>query len=136
MSVLSDELKNAILDEDFYLTNDILERIKAEENGESYIHDLMEFMSENPALDYGMPGPIIHFIESYGIDKYIDTLLELENSKPNVYFNWMLNRIINVTEGELKEKYIKILQNVANRTDIEQYICDVAKEFVEYQLEN
>ena len=73
MSVLSDELKNAILDEDFYLTNDILERLKAEENGESYIHDLMEFMSENPALDYGMPGPIIHFIESYGIDKYIDT---------------------------------------------------------------
>ena len=39
----------------------------------------------------------------------------------------MLNRIINVTEGELKEKYIKILQNVANRTDIEQYICDDAK---------
>lgn len=136
MSVLSDELKNAILDEDFYLTNDILERIKAEENGESYINDLMEFMSENPALDYGMPGPIIHSIESYGIDKYIDTLLELENSKPNVYFNWMLNRIINVTEGELKEKYIKILQNVANRTDIDQYICDVAKGFVEYQLEN
>ena len=63
-------------------------------------------------------------------------LLVLENSKPNVYFNWMLNRIINVTEGELKEKYIKILQNVANRTDIEQYICDVAKGFVEYQLEN
>ena len=27
MSVLSDELKNAILDEDFYLTNDILERL-------------------------------------------------------------------------------------------------------------
>ena len=34
------------------------------------------------------------------------------------------------------QKYIKILQNVANRTDIEQYICDVAKGFVEYQLEN
>ena len=48
----------------------------------------------------------------------------------------MLNRIINVTGGELKEKYIEILQNVANRTGIEQYICDDAKGFVEYQLEN
>ena len=63
-------------------------------------------------------------------------LLVLENSKPNVYFNWMLNRIINVTEGELKEKYIGTLQNIANRTDIKQYICDDARGFVEYQLEN
>lgn len=131
--MLSDELKNAILNEDFYMTNELLERIKAEGDAKSCISELLEFMGDNPALDYGMPGPIIHFIESFGIDKYIDQLLRLENEKPNVYFSWMLNRIINVTEGDLKAQYIALLQDVASRTDVEQYIRDVAQDFVEYQ---
>ena len=134
MSVLSDEVINAILSEDLYATNKLLEEIKAEGHCELYINDLMELMGENPELDYGMPGPIIHFVESFGIDKYIDLLLKLENDKPNVYFSWMLNRIINVTEGELKDKYISLLQDVANRTDIDQYTREYANGFVTYQL--
>ncbi|MCQ2504159.1 MAG: hypothetical protein MJ103_02885 [Saccharofermentans sp.] len=61
---------------------------------------------------------------------------ELKNAILNEDFymtNGMLNRIINVTEGNLKAQYIALLQDVASRTDVDQYIRDVAQDFVEYQ---
>lgn len=61
---------------------------------------------------------------------------ELKNAILNEDFymtNELLNRIINVTEGNLKAQYIALLQDVASRTDVDQYIRDVAQDFVEYQ---
>lgn len=61
---------------------------------------------------------------------------ELKNAILNEDFymtNELLNRIINVTEGNLKAQYIALLQDVASRTDVDQYIRDVAQDCVEYQ---
>ena len=59
------ELKEAMLEEDFYETNDVIGKIKREENGLEYISAILRIMEKNPNVDYGMPGPIVHFMETY-----------------------------------------------------------------------
>ena len=62
------------------------------ENGKGYIYD----------------DDVARYACLLSMHLYINILLDLEKNKPNVYFNWMLNRIINATEGELKKNPVFI----------------------------
>lgn len=71
----------------------ILEKIKNEEKPMDYLADLFVFMENNPNIDYGMLGPIVHFMESYYKKGYEDELLKSVKRKPTQHTVWMLNRI-------------------------------------------
>ena len=51
---LLNELSEAILNEDFYQTNQVIEKIKLQENAFEYIDSIFRIMESNPELDYGM----------------------------------------------------------------------------------
>ncbi|MBQ4220938.1 MAG: hypothetical protein II666_15450 [Butyrivibrio sp.] len=73
------------------LNNKRFEIKKRDVELESY--DLFVFMENNPNIDYGMPGPIVHFMESYYKKGYEDELLKSVKRKPTQHTVWMLNRI-------------------------------------------
>jgi hypothetical protein len=131
-----EQLKMAIINEDFYETNEILEGIYNSDEGEGYIQFLIDFMRDNPMIDYGMPGPIVHFIEKYPQEKYKLFLLSALNEKPNCHLLWMLNRIANVADDSDKKKYTEIFRNISERNDVDEIIKNDAKGFYEFQLEN
>ncbi|MEI3321417.1 MAG: hypothetical protein V8R92_00525 [Eubacterium sp.] len=127
------KLVEAILDEDFDKTFNILQEIYNNDNGSTYVEFLIIFIMDNPDIDYGMPGPIVHFIEKYPIDYYISLLLKTIEQKPNDTLLWMLNRITNVSDGSKKEKYIEIFKYTIERKDIDEMTRDAAIRFYKYQ---
>lgn len=131
-----EQLKRAIVKEDFYETNDILEEIYNCNEGEEYIQYLINFMRDNPMIDYGMPGPVVHFIEKYPQDKYKIFLLSALNEKPNCHLLWMLNRITNIANESDRKKYIEVFRIILERKDIDEVIRNDAKGFYEFQLGN
>lgn len=131
-----EQLKRAIVKEDFYETNDILEEIYNCNEGEEYIQYLINFMRDNPMIDYGMPGPVVHFIEKYPQDKYKIFLLSALNEKPNCHLLWMLNRITNIANESDRKKYIEVFRIISERKDIDEVIRNDAKGFYEFQLGN
>ena len=66
------ELTAAIISEDFYLTDEIISKIKTEDDSIEYVTMILTFMENNPDIDYGMPGPIVHYVEKYCQDRYSD----------------------------------------------------------------
>ena len=64
MSDLSEDLEKAVLSENLFETNEVVEKIKKEQNPFEYVAPMFRLMEENPELDFGMPGPMVHFIES------------------------------------------------------------------------
>ena len=114
-----EELNEAIKKEDFSMTFLILEKIKNEENPMDYLADLFVFMENNPNIDYGMPGPIVHFMESYYKKGYEDELLKSVKRKPTQHTVWMLNRILNDANLIGREKYIGVMEESLKRTDID-----------------
>ena len=129
------KLVEAILKEDFFETSEILDELYNNETGEEYVEFLINFMSDNPDIDYGMPGPIVHFIERYPIEYYLGFLLKAIETKPNVTLLWMLNRITNVADKINKEKYIDVFEKTAERKDIDAVTKDTALEFYKFQKE-
>lgn len=127
------ELKEAMLEEDFYETNDVIGKIKREENGLEYISAILRIMEKNPNVDYGMPGPIVHFMETYYKKGYEDLLLQSVINMPTSHTVWMLNRVINDPALVEKSKYLNVLKNSLSRDDISKCVREEIKEFIEYQ---
>lgn len=128
-----DMLLEAIINEDFYSTNDLL--VELLENGKSkeYIELLINFIRDNPNIDYGMPGPVIHFIEKHSTEEYLEYLLNAINDKPNETLLWMLNRIVNDPNEPKKEIFVDIFNKTANRNDVSDSVKAMAKDFYNYQ---
>ena len=79
------------------------------------IGPLFRILENNSEYDFGMPGEIVHTLETYykkGLEQ--ELLMSLER-KPTFYTVWMLNRILNGT-SDLKEQeyYLEILKNIHN----------------------
>jgi len=92
-------------------------------------------MEENPNVDFGMPGPAVHFIERFPEAEYVDLLLNSLNRNPTSHTLWMLNRIINDPDSKRKSEYIEILSRIAKRDDIDTLVKKQAEEYYKYQTE-
>lgn len=127
-----EELKKAILNENLFETNNILENIKNENNSFEYIKYILELIENNPNIYFGNPGPIVHFMELYYKKGYEDLLLESVKKHPTIQTIWMLNRIINDPELKEKEKYIDSLKLLLFKEDVDISIKQEIEELLFY----
>lgn len=127
-----EELKKAILNENLFETNNILENIKNENNSFEYIKYILELIENNPDIYFGNPGPIVHFMELYYKKGYEDLLLESVKKHPTIQTVWMLNRIINDPELKEKEKYIDTLKLLLFKKDVDIIIKQEIEELLFY----
>lgn len=99
-------------------------------DGES-LEALLRLFEDHPEADFGMPGPIVHFLERFYKRGYEPELLKSIERTPVPHTLWMLNRIINGSDGATKAMYLTELQQVLNRPDVEQQTRQTAKEFLD-----
>ena len=130
-----DQLVKATIDEDFYSLNEILISIINEDDSIEYVDNLLHFMEENPDVDYGMPGPLVHYMEKYYNNGYEELLYNSINRNPTVHTLWMLNRILNSPILKEKEKYFLLLKQVADNNKSE-IIKEHANMYLHYQIGN
>jgi hypothetical protein len=68
------------------------------------VEPILRFMEEHPTLDYGMPGPLVHFIEEFYMKGYEEKLIESVSRTPTMMTVWMLSRVLNGTEEPAKRQ--------------------------------
>lgn len=132
---LINELQDAVLEEDFYRTNEVIEKIKKEQNSFEYVKFILELMEKNPNLDYGIPGPLVHFVELYYQNGYEELLLESVKRCPTSQTVWMLNRILNDPKFKEKERYLNVLNELLQKDGLTSNLKEEIRNFVRYQNE-
>lgn len=128
LEVLTENIKK----ENFEAIYEILNIIK-EEDSMLYIEWILHFMEENPKIDYGMPGPLVHFMEKKYKKGYEKLLLESIKRKPTEHTVWMLNRILNDVNLEDRNVYMDVLKAIVKDSKYDEELRSLAKEFLEYQ---
>ena len=126
-----EQLKKAILSENLYQTEEILKQIREEDNSIKYVGNILELMEENPDLDYGSPGPLVHYMEEFYGNGYEKLLCESVARKPIAHTLWMIHRIINDVDGEEQEYYYDLIEKTANNPDIPDDIREEAKSYLD-----
>ena len=107
---------------------EIMEELEANGAGSEIIADLLSIMERHPLDDFGMPGPLVHYIERYYPD-YLPLLLDSVQRAPAMHTVWMLHRCMNASED--KAPFIRIFTEVANNGNTDNMIREQAKSFLE-----
>jgi len=98
---------------------------------------VLRFMEDHPAIDFGSPGPLVHFIEkvaSAGKEedaRYARELSESIQRKPVPHTAWLLHRLINVVEGLEKEMYTSMLRNASRNPKSDPQTIQAIDELLE-----
>ena len=77
----------------------------------SAIGPVLLFIEQHPEVDFGTPGPLVHFVEGFYGRGYEQELIESVNRKPTVHTVWMTNRVINGTKNpEERRRLVEVLR--------------------------
>lgn len=76
-------------------TCDLTEAWLAAGVGIEAVEAVLRFMESQPSLDFGSPGPLVHFVERFNGEAYRDALRASLERKPTSHTAWMLNRVAN-----------------------------------------
>jgi hypothetical protein len=109
-------LKKAVSNDNFIeVAYDLVDRIKESENPFHFVEPILQLMEEFPDADFGQPGPLIHFVETFYRNGYEELLYQSIKRKPTVHTVWMLNRMINDPKLINKETYVALFNEAMKR---------------------
>lgn len=95
---------------------------------------LLRFMEEHPNLDFGTPGPLVHFVERFYRRGYEAELLASLARSPTSHTLWMLNRIINGTaEPDQRAQLLDVLRASAEHPSASETVRETALDFLRHQ---
>lgn len=95
------------------------------------IDPILYFMERNPNIDYGSPGPLVHFVEKFYRKGYEQKLIESVQRMPTPHTLWMLNRIINgESDNNERNKMIDMMGDISKNPSIEPSVRDMAAFFL------
>jgi hypothetical protein len=99
LTQLNNELRHAMESSDFIdEARSITEALKEEGAGLESVGVILKFMEDHPNFDFGTPGPLAHFIETFYGHGYEAELFASIARRPTTHTIWLLNRIINGTK--------------------------------------
>jgi hypothetical protein len=105
--------------------------------GVECIEPILRFMEDHPDLDYGLPGPLVHFVEKFflnGYDVYEKKLLESVDRRPTSMNVWMVNRVLNVTkEPQKRTALLQVMRQAAKHPKADKAMLEDIEDYVEWQ---
>lgn len=123
------ELSSRVGQDDFIdAAYDLTERLAETDTSEA-IEPILKLMETHPEADFGNPGPIVHFVERYHRRGYEQKLLESIGRRPTRHTLWMLNRLINGSEGDVKKSLLSTLDVVARALEVDEDVRELARHF-------
>jgi hypothetical protein len=97
---------------------------------------ILRFMEDHPTLDFGSPGPLVHYVEKFYGSGYEEELLESVSRHPIPQTTWMLNRLINgAKEANDRERLIAIMRAVLSHPKADADTQQEAAHFLEHQAQ-
>ncbi len=114
-------------------SENLTEKWLEEDIGLDAVESILAIMETHVGIDYGMPGPLVHYVEKYYNNGYEKLLIESVSRSPTKHTIWMLNRLINGTKDyDLYQSYIKVLKAVVAKA-IDPNVSMLAKHFIKIQ---
>ena len=126
------ELNSRVQDDDFLdFADEKIDELQSLDARGDAIQELLGLIEKNPGVDFGMPGPLVHFVERFYRNGYEEKLIDSIRRAPVPHTLWMLNRIINGSQADERNSYVAELEAVLSINDLSNETRIVAKEFLD-----
>lgn len=96
--------------ETYYLEEELIQAINAYPNPGEFVEPVLELIGNNPTVDFGMPGDLVHFVEMFSNKGYEELLVESVMKTPTAHNIWMVHRCYNDPNDPRHELYKQLIQ--------------------------
>jgi hypothetical protein len=101
-------------------------------DGVEMIEPVLRFIEQHPTIDFGMPGPLVHFAEKFCGKGFEEKLMESVERKPMLLTVWMLNRVLNGTSaGPAKRRLHEVMERVRDNQAADQNTLKLVNRFLQ-----
>ena len=107
-----------------------VEEMMTSDTPEEYISHIFNFMEQHPNCVLGMPGPLVHFAESFEGKGYEELLIESVKRCPVYYNLWMMQRAINNENDSRHCIYIDIFNSLLEQENVDEEVKSIVREFL------
>lgn len=113
----------------------LTEKWKSDPNGFEAVEPILRFMEKHPGVDYGAPGPLVHFVECFHcLHDYQGKLVQSVERQPTPHTVGMLNRMINGTpDPTARQALISVLERVLHNAAADPMTRERAFDYLEHQ---
>jgi hypothetical protein len=112
-------------------TEELVDELQSENCGLDEVRCILVTMEQHPKIDFGAPGPLVHWIERFYNQGYETLLLDSIGRQPTRHTVWMLNRIINGTKNkEERAKFVGALKSASESDKVDEATREVALHFL------
>lgn len=132
-----DELSNHSGTDDFlYECEDAVEKLEKLDITASELDSVFRLFETYQDEDFGLPGALTRYLESFFLNGYEEQLIKSLKRKPTKHTLWMLNRLINGLKAESRLEMIDIMRDISHDSSIDPSVRDDALEFLAFQKES
>jgi len=93
---------------------------------------LLELAERHPQVEFGVPGQLVHALETYR-GHYETLLLASLDRRPTATTIWLLHRLLNAAEGQEKQVLIAKLKSVLTHPLADEQAQAAAADFDRFQ---
>ena len=90
---------------------------------------ILEIIADNPSVDFGMPGELVHFVEQFYKNGYEELLIASVSEKPTPHNIWMLHRCYNDINNPKHEKFAEVIKKLKNEESVSTEVQAAIDEF-------
>ena len=115
--------------EEYYIDDEVVDAINTYSNPYELVAPILEIIADNPSVDFGMPGELVHFVELFYKNGYEELLIASVSEKPTPHNIWMLHRCYNDINNPQRDKFAEVIRELKNEESISVEIKDAIDEF-------
>ena len=123
-------LKDAVKPyEEYYIDDEVEDAINTYSNPYEFVAPILEIIADNPSVDFGMPGELVHFVEQFYKNGYEELLIASVSKKPTPHNIWMLHRCYNDINNPQRDKFAEVIKNLKKEKSVSAGIQEAIDEF-------
>ena len=115
--------------EEYYIDDEVMEAINTYSNPYEFVAPILEIIADNPSVDFGMPGELVHFVEQFYKNGYEELLIASVSEKPTPHNIWMLHRCYNDIDNPQHEKFAEVIKKLKNEESVSTEVQAAIDEF-------
>ena len=106
-------LKAAVIpDEEYYIDSEIIDAMLEYPDPFQFVKPILEIISQNPSVDFGSPGELVHFVEKFYKKGYEEALIESVRKSPTFHNIWMINRCYNDMNSPFRDDFLSLINEI------------------------
>ena len=121
-----EKLKNAAKPyETYFITDEVRQAMMSFTNPFELVEPILEIIANNPIVDFGMPGDLVHYVECFYKKGYEELLITSVRKNPTPHNIWMVHRCYSDYKNPIHEQFENLVKDLKEDRNISD---DIKKE--------